>query len=334
MHYPWQHDDWQRLAAEFARLPNAWLFTGPAGIGKSEFAHQVAQALLCEAPGTGHHACGQCQACHWFAAGNHPDYRLLAPAQDEDDDDGKEGKATKRKLPVIKIDGVRAVIEFAHLSSHRGGRRVVVVEPAESLNPAAANALLKVLEEPPADVVFLLVSGAPQRLLPTIKSRCRQFPLTAPQPAVALAWLQQQGVDGAEAELAFHGGMPIFEHDAELATLRRDFVQALTQPALASLLAAVEKLDRHKLPLALPLQWLGKWLHDLASLKLAGSLRYYPAMHDAQQRLLPRLDVHKLMACQRELNALVPFGQHTLVTRLQLEALLMHYIKAFSNKAA
>ncbi|MDC7718445.1 DNA polymerase III subunit delta' [Vogesella sp. DC21W] len=334
MHYPWQHDDWQRLAAEFARLPNAWLFTGPAGIGKSEFAHQVAQALLCEAPGAGHHACGQCQACHWFAAGNHPDYRHLAPAQDEEDDDGKEGKASKRKLPVIKIDGVRAVIEFAHLSSHRGGRRVVVVEPAESLNPAAANALLKVLEEPPADVVFLLVSGAPQRLLPTIKSRCRQFPLTAPQPAVALAWLQQQGVDGAEAELAFHGGMPIFEHDAELATLRRDFVQALTQPALASLLAAVEKLDRHKLPLALPLQWLGKWLHDLASLKLAGSLRYYPAMHDAQQRLLPRLDIHKLMACQRELNALVPFGQHTLVTRLQLEALLMHYIKAFSNKAA
>lgn len=334
MHYPWQHDDWQRLAAEFARLPNAWLFTGPAGIGKSEFAHQVAQALLCEAPAAGYHACGQCQACHWFAAGNHPDYRHLAPAQDEEDDDGKEGKATKRKLPVIKIDGVRAVIEFAHLSSHRGGRRVVVVEPAESLNPAAANALLKVLEEPPAEVVFLLVSGAPQRLLPTIKSRCRQFPLTAPQPAVALAWLQQQGVDSAEAELAFHGGMPIFEHDAELATLRRDFVQALTQPALASLLAAVEKLDRHKLPLALPLQWLGKWLHDLASLKLAGSLRYYPAMQDAQQRLLPRLDIHKLMACQRELNALVPFGQHTLVTRLQLEALLMHYIKAFSNKAA
>lgn len=219
---------------------------------------------------------------------------------------------------------MRAVIEFAHLSSHRGGRRVVVVEPAESLNPAAANALLKVLEEPPPEVVFLLVSDAPQRLLPTIKSRCRQFPLTAPQPDVALAWLQQRGVDNAAAELAFHGGMPIFEHDDELAALRRDFVQALTQPALASLLAAVEKLDRHKLPLALPLQWLGKWLHDLASLKLTGSLRYYPAMHDAQQRLLPRLDVHKLMACQHELAALVPYGQHTLVTRLQLEALLMH----------
>jgi len=329
MRYPWQQDDWQRLATAFSRLPNAWLFTGPAGIGKSEFAHQVAQALLCEAPGANHRACGQCQACHWFAAGNHPDYRLLAPASDDEDD---EAKAGKRKLPVIKIDGVRAVIEFAHLSSHRGGRRVVVVEPAESLNPAAANALLKVLEEPPPEVVFLLVSDAPQRLLPTIKSRCRQFPLTAPQPDVALAWLQQRGVDNAEAELAFHGGMPIFEHDDELAALRRDFVQALTQPALASLLTAVEKLDRHKLPLALPLQWLGKWLHDLASLKLTGSLRYYPAMHDAQQRLLPRLDVHKLMACQQELAALLPFGQHTLVTRLQLEALLMHYIRAFSNK--
>ncbi|MFC3530572.1 DNA polymerase III subunit delta' [Vogesella facilis] len=332
MRYPWQYADWQRLAAHFARLPNAWLFTGPSGIGKGEFAAEVARALLCENRQPDQHACGQCQACHWFDAGNHPDYRHLSPAQDDEDDEGKEGKAAKRKLPVIKIDGVREVIDFAHLSSHRGGLRVVVVEPAESLNPAAANALLKVLEEPPAEVVFLLVADAPQRLLPTIKSRCRQFQLTAPAPDVALAWLAQQGLDNAAAELAFHGGMPVFEHDAELAAVRNDFVQALTQIGMGSVLAAMEKLDRHKLPLALPLSWLGKWLHDLASLKLAGMVRYYPDMQPALARLLPRLDMQQLMHCQRELNLLVPFGQHTLVTRLQLEALLMHYLKVFSGK--
>jgi DNA polymerase-3 subunit delta' len=88
---------------------------------------------------------------------------------------------------------VREVIEFAHLTAHRAGRRIIVVEPAENLNPAAANALLKILEEPPQDVLFLLVAQAAQRLLPTIRSRCRQFPLSAPSPAQALAWLQQQG---------------------------------------------------------------------------------------------------------------------------------------------
>ena len=215
MHYPWQHDDWQRLAAEFARLPNAWLFTGPAGIGKSEFAHQVAQALLCEAPGAGHHACGQCQACHWFAAGNHPDYRLLAPAQDEEDDDGKEGKASKRKLPVIKIDGVRAVIEFAHLSSHRGGRRVVVVEPAESLNPAAANALLKVLEEPPADVVFF--AGKRRAAAPAAH---HQEPLP-PVPADRAAACRGAGLAAAAGRGRRRGRACVSRWHAHIRTRRR-----------------------------------------------------------------------------------------------------------------
>lgn len=332
MLFPWQQDDWQRLAATFDRLPNAWLLTGPGGIGKREFAHAVAKSLLCEARGPAGHACGQCQACHWFEAGNHPDFRLLAPQQDDEDDEGKDGKPAKRKLPVIKIDGVREVIDFAHLSSHRGGRRVVVVEPAESLNPAAANALLKVLEEPPADVVFVLVTDAPQRLLPTIKSRCRQFPLTVPATDIALAWLDGQGLANAAAELAFHGGHPVFEHDAELAAVRDVFIDSLCQLGMGSMLAATERLDKHKLPLAMPLQWLAKWLHDLAGLKLAGRVRYYPERQSAIERLLPRVDIHRLMHCQRELEALVPFGQHTLVTRLQLEALLMHYLKVFSSK--
>lgn len=333
MRYPWQARDWPRLAAAFQRLPNAWLLSGPAGIGKRAFAHEVAKALLCEAPAPDHHACDRCQACHWFDTGNHPDLRLLsAQSEDEEAEDG--AKAVKRKLPLIKIDAVRRVIEFAHLSAHRGGRRVIIVEPAEALNPAAANALLKVLEEPPEQVVFLLVSDAPQRLLPTIKSRCRQFPLSLPDAAQAMDWLRRQGVDDAENELAFHGGMPLFEHDAAEAALRKQFVAGLTQCSMGSVLTLAEAIDKQKLALEIPLRWLGKWLHDLAALKLGGPLRYYPAELGAMQRLLPRLDIHALMDCQRELTALAPFGQHTLVTRLQLEALLMTYLKAFSGKNA
>ncbi|KJV27993.1 DNA polymerase III subunit delta' [Aquitalea magnusonii] len=329
MLFPWQEQDWQRLNAERARLPNAWLFIGPAGTGKLEFALHLAQSLLCEQLQADHQPCGQCEACRWFAHGTHPDFRRLSP-QTDDEEEGKEAKPG-RKLPLIKIEAVREVIEFAHLTAHRAGRRIIVVEPAENLNPAAANALLKILEEPPQDVLFLLVAQAAQRLLPTIRSRCRQFPLSAPTPAQALAWLQQQGVENAATELAHNGGAPLFDHDPVLAKLRSQFIDGLGQPTFASILSLAELVDKQKLPLAIPLGWLMKWLHDLAGLSLAGIVRYHPDKQQVLQALVQRCDPVALMRCQDALQQLAPFGQHTLNTRLQLEALLMDYLKIFAG---
>lgn len=329
MLFPWQQQDWQRLNAERARLPNAWLFIGPAGTGKLEFALHLAQSLLCEQLQADYQPCGHCEGCRWFEHGTHPDFRRLSP-QTEDEEEGKEAKPG-RKLPLIKIEAVRQVIEFAHLTAHRAGQRIVVVEPAENLNPAAANALLKILEEPPQDVLFLLVAQAAQRLLPTIRSRCRQFPLSAPSAAQALDWLRQQGVSNAEAELAHNGGAPLFDHDPVLAKLRSQFIDGLGQPTFASILNLAELVDKQKLPLAIPLGWLSKWLHDLAGLSLAGIVRYHPEQQAVLQQLVLRCDPVALMRCQDALQQLAPFGQHTLNTRLQLEALLMDYLKIFAG---
>lgn len=332
MRYPWQADDWRRLTAEFARMPNAWLFAGPAGIGKRAFAEQVAAAMLCESPTPDRHACGQCEACRWHAAGVHPDYRVLSPAGDEEEG-GKEGKAT-RKLPVIKIEAVREVIEFAHLTATRSARRVIVVEPAEAMNLAAANALLKVLEEPPADVLFLLVSHNRERLLPTIKSRCRPFVLTPPDRATALAWLQREGVADAETELAQHGGVPLFDHDPALTAARRQLIEALAEPTLAGMLALAEQAERDKLSFAQLLEWLMKWLADLAGLRLAGHIRYYPKQQERLEKLAARADPARLMAAYDALLALAPYAQHTLNTRLQLEAVLLDYLNCFAAARA
>lgn len=329
MLFPWQQQDWQRLNAERARLPNAWLFIGPAGTGKLEFALHLAQSLLCEQLQADDQPCGHCEGCRWFEHGTHPDFRRLSP-QTEEEEEGKEAKPG-RKLPLIKIEAVRQVIEFAHLTAHRAGQRIVVVEPAENLNPAAANALLKILEEPPQDVLFLLVAQAAQRLLPTIRSRCRQFPLSAPSAAQALDWLRQQGVSNAEAELAHNGGAPLFDHDPALAKLRSQFIDGLGLPTFASILNLAELVDKQKLPLAIPLGWLGKWLHDLAGLSLAGIVRYHPEQQAVLQQLVSRCDPVALMRCQDALQQLAPFGQHTLNTRLQLEALLMDYLKIFAG---
>ncbi|SUX54863.1 DNA polymerase III subunit delta' [Chromobacterium vaccinii] len=333
MLYPWQSVDWARLSAERERMPGAWLFTGGAGIGKLAFAEHLSLSLLCESPAAHHQPCGQCQGCRWFASGTHPDFRRLSPFADEEEE-GKEAKTT-RKLPQIKIEAVREVIDFAHLTAHRAGRRVILVEPAENLNLAAANALLKILEEPPEAVLFLLVSHAPQRLLPTIRSRCRQFALTRPSEPAALAWLKEQGVADAEAELAHNGGAPLFDHDPDLAALRAQFVRGLGQPSFAGMLQLAELIDKNKqLSLAQPLAWLQKWLHDLAALCLAGRVRYYPDQERALAALAPRCDVVLLMACQQALTALAPFSQHTLNIRLQLEAVLMDYLKIFAGGRA
>ena len=328
MRYPWQEDDWRRIVREFDSLPNAWLLTGPEGIGKVDFAYSLARALLCDTPLEDGRGCGQCESCRWLASGTHPDFRHLCP---EAADEGKEeGGKSARKLSQIKIEAVREIIEFSQLTAHRHGRRVVLVEPAEKLNLSAANAILKVLEEPPDNTVFLLVADRPQRLLPTIRSRCRKFSLSRPPHEVALAWLKTQGVAHAEAELAWHGGAPVFEHDEALYRLRAQFLSALKTPTLVGVLAAAEEVDRHKLPLAQPLEWLAKWLADIAAQRLAHRVRYHPDEADAVALLARRANLAALMRCQDGLTRLVPFGQHTLNVRLQLEALLMEYLKVFA----
>src|SRR5690606_27063109 len=111
-------------------------------------------------------------------------------------------KAAKTPSKEIKIDQIRALADFMNISTHRQGMRVILLYPAEALNTAAANALLKTLEEPPPNTMFLLVSNSLDRLLPTILSRCRKFALTMPGKDEALQWLNEQGVADADAWLA------------------------------------------------------------------------------------------------------------------------------------
>src|SRR6185369_4318813 len=119
-----------------------------------------------------------------------------ATAEDESDaaEDAAPAKAEKAKSLVIKIEQVRAVGDFVTLTTHRSGYRVLVIRPAEAMQPAAANALLKTLEEPPPHTLIVLVSDRPARLLPTIRSRCRALALGKPAHEAALAWLREESV--------------------------------------------------------------------------------------------------------------------------------------------
>lgn len=217
MIYPWQTSVWERLQLQSGRLHHALLIHGPVGIGKLALAEQFAQLLLCESSPGVPKPCGACDGCRWYIAGSHPDLRRLEPesmarrvGMDDEGETPAPGTARAAKpSQEIKVDQVRGLDSFLSLRSHRGRRRVVLVHPAEAMNPNAANALLKALEEPQPGAHFILVSHRPARLLPTIRSRCAGVPMALPERGVAWAWLKEQGVPEAEGWLAFTGGAPL-----------------------------------------------------------------------------------------------------------------------------
>src|SRR5450830_1597265 len=209
--YPWQLALWQQLSASRDKLPHALLLKGQAGLGKLDFAVALSQSLLCEIPAPDGLACGHCASCGWFLQGNHPDYRLLTPEQvTGEDEESPVSKTTKTKKTQILINQVRELGSFFSLSSHRGsGLRVVLIHPAEALNDASANSLLKLLEEPPEGVIFILVSHQPQRLLATITSRCHKIDMPSPSREEAIAWLTTQDIKDAATVLDYAGGSPL-----------------------------------------------------------------------------------------------------------------------------
>ena len=325
MIYPWHAAQWQKLAEHWQQQPNAWLFTGKQNTGKTAFARHLAQALLCETPKSGHEPCGQCPSCHLFAQQSHPDFYELTP-------EIPEGEAVGRKLLQIKIDAVRALINDIQLTSVRGGRRVVLVHPAESMNLQAANGLLKVLEEPPADVVFILVTHARDKLLPTIKSRCRQMLLSPPGREEALQFLHTRGMADAEALLAFHSGAPLFEPAPEQDALRRELLELLAAPRLLGILDYAAAFDKQKWPLAVFLDWLHKWLLDIGLSARQMPPLYYPAHASALHKVAAQTDAAALFALLGRLSALAPYGHHTLNVKMQLERILIDYLTFWQNK--
>lgn len=214
--HPWTEGAWRQLLARIDNLPQALLIHGPCGVGKLNLARRFAQFVLCEKPGNAA-PCGQCDGCRWFLAGQHPDFRQvepesLAPPQETDEDAPARSKAAKPSHE-IKVDQVRGLVDFLNIGSHRGKRRMVLFHPAETMNPNAANSLLKSLEDPASGACFILVSDNEKGLLPTVRSRCIRLPVAIPETTAAVAWLRHQNVANAEDWLAFAGGAPLLAKD-------------------------------------------------------------------------------------------------------------------------
>lgn len=327
--FPWQHAVWAGLIVQRKTLPHAMLLRGPAGIGKLQFAQALSKALLCQQPQADGHACGVCASCGWFAQGSHPDFRLLAPEQDQADEDAPAPAKTTTKKTQISVAQVRELGGFLELSSHHNdGVRIALICPAEGLNVASANALLKMLEEPAPGVIFILVANQVQRLLPTILSRCHKINMPVPDTAQALAWLNIQNVKNAEQQLAYFEGSPI-----RVLSEQEQFAQL---SEIWKLLALGRRVEPQALaPLLLTqsaengIIALQKWLYDMLTVKLGLPPKYHMLQARALQALSDKVNLGRLFELQKKTNELRRLATHPLNHELQLESLLSEYSRAF-----
>ncbi|OHV11810.1 DNA polymerase III subunit delta' [Kushneria phosphatilytica] len=316
--WPWQQTLWQHYLrlARAGRMPHALMLSGPAGIGKERFAEALLARQLCHAPAD--LACGHCHACRMRQAGHHPDLLGIAPAES-----GKQ----------IRIDSIRDINHFVSQTAQQGGYRVIRIAPAESMTVSASNALLKSLEEPGERTLFLLLCDIPSRALPTIRSRCQQWPFPLPDKSQCLPWLREELGEQEDADfwLRVAGNQPLLARSLaggesrELRQLLRDIFEALVRGA--DPVSEAARLERQPLVTIL---WYGiEWLEDLVRFGLSGN-----ADHVRNEDLMPLYrqavkngrvrDWFKLLDYVREQRRLLISGGNP-NDRLVLEAWLIRW---------
>jgi DNA polymerase III subunit delta' len=256
---PWHKDSWDLVnrARRAGRVPHALLVTGPFGVGKRQLVERLAHSLLCSRPDEQGLACGKCRDCELLAAGTHADYNKVGPDPQSKSDE-------------IKVDAVRRLAESDGLTAHRGGYKVIVLDPAQNMNASSANSLLKTLEEPSPNTLLCLVCEQPGRLPATIRSRCQELKIPVPAEAEALAWLRGQ-TDSPEVTILLRlaHGAPlkalVLADEARLPQREQAFAgfaeiaKGLRDPITEA--AAWNKHDP-----AILLDWLSGWVCDLLRL--------------------------------------------------------------------
>lgn len=327
---------WVALQGRRTKLPHALLLIGQAGTGKGQLAEAFAAGLLCEQPKADHRACGGCLACNWLQQGNHPDFRMLQPAAHSSAEEEGEGK--KKASQQITVDQVRDLDEFINVGTHRGGLRIIVIRPAEAMNRSAANSVLKILEEPPPNTLFLLVSDNHYRLLPTIRSRCQVIPVALPTRAVAEQALATEGIDNPLRWLALSGGAPDIARQLAASGSQGwldTLCHQLSRGGACDPLSAAQDLDKQirdskgALQLRQVVELAQKWLVDLTLAVHRQPARYFPGEAAILDKLAGMIPPNQLNHAYRAMVKHRRESEQPLNARLFLEALFFDYRSLF-----
>ncbi|MDO9270561.1 MAG: DNA polymerase III subunit delta' [Methylobacter sp.] len=317
---PWQQHQWEHLCSYIAqeRIPQALLITGNKGLGKRQLANQFAVALLCATPQANGMACGLCSSCLLVNAETHPDFIHVQPEE--------PGKG-------ITIGQTRSLITRLTLKPQFDTYRVVIINPADKMNNAAANAFLKCLEEPTERTVIILITEKPTKLPATIISRCQKLAITTPDTGATLAWLEKiflektlQGDTNPNmtlpGSLALAQGAPLLALDYandETLTLRNECFNAWMAIAKQLKSPVIIAEDWHKLPASPLIFWITSWIIDLIKCFYHTNAEnlYNPDLNEQWQELSQRLELKGLY----KLYDLLLVGRQRLDTQINKQLL-------------
>ncbi|NCX43644.1 MAG: hypothetical protein EBZ06_00895 [Betaproteobacteria bacterium] len=345
---PWLKPVWQQLLQTEHRHAHALAIESQPGLGTEAMLQAYVAKRLCEGrerSDSSALACGSCPSCQWLAQHHHPDLRWVRPEALSLNESGEEieadakGKVAKPSNE-IRIDQIRPLESFLQVASHRAGARIVWLEPAQTLNRPAANALLKMLEEPGDASLWILSTPRLSGLMPTIRSRCITVSVNPPPAKQAQAFLQQLLHEAACAKphaaqyepallglalgLSHHAPWRAKERlEAPLLAEQSRWLHALAQlpsgwfSQLASHWADCEALDWFEL--------LERWVIDLLQARYLLDPIYFKAYAAAAQTRAGGL---KLPQCFQIINRLLAMKsslRHPLNPRLHAESALLHY---------
>jgi DNA polymerase III subunit delta' len=305
--YPWLMPAFAQFVQRRTNLPHALLISGFPGLGLEELVALIKASILCATPTEGL-SCKQCRSCVALNAGTHLDFYDITP---------EEGKVS------IGIDAIRSLSESVSKTPQMGGYQLAVINPAHAMTVAAANALLKTLEEPTAQTVVLLVSEHPGKLLSTIQSRCQRIHIQRPDRDSALQWLERANSDASIADrqmaLALASDSPKMASDL----LASGEVRALRN--LQTDLVQLER-DANNVGLSVAKQW---------QQNITGFVRLYSFELLARARLLaskaPNSDLNGISLLQQKTSRLLDLMGTGVRMDLAVTDLLRDHQRLFSR---
>lgn len=315
--YFWLDEVQEKLLKNHDLISHAFLFYGKEKVTNNKFATVFCEALLCsKKDATG--SCGVCKSCTWMSSQSHPDYFSV----------DVEGNDTNEKL--IPVSVIRELKSFFELSPHQiGGKKIALINKADRLTRQAANALLKILEEPPASCVIILSTDEPYLILPTVKSRCQLIKLPQPSPEQSIEYLNQNNYKLDDGAIEYFNSSPITAIDQHGSYKKViEITKVLSQGKdIDTRLVKIDWLDYG-------LDWsvnvIQKWCYDLFSYKLTNEAHYFPSKSVIFDKLASDLNLSKILTLLKRLNEVKIYASKPVNKEINLELIVIEYRKVFN----
>ena len=318
--YPWHLKSWAEIFSNKIKMPHAYIFYGAQTPEINKFADEVIKAILCSMPTKEHFACRECQDCLWCEK-SHPDVNRVVNTSEE----------KNLKTDILKVDNVREAKEFLQTTSHQAnGKKIVTIYGADRLNLQASNAILKIVEEPPADCLVIFTVNNLNDLLPTIISRCRLISLSKPSIDDAIKFLKQTDNIDLIDNLSLYNNLPLeLVNDKEMLTSINVVLGELKKGN------KIDLMEVNSMWLNNGLAWIinlfQKWAYELLLCKLSEEHNYFPNDTEVVSKLALSADLSKLLTYQKSLNTIKSYAQTAANKEINLNSVMIEYKNIFTN---